>query len=343
MWKLILVSGDRKTHEEIKALLPKGVSLEGFTSLDELPRPHTPPAGSRFSEAILLIELSGEPAPAARLEPFRMAGIPLVALINSPVQRDAAYSAGFDDFLLWPPSPAELNSRLERLARAGAAAPPNSPAALERERQAAVGRLTSYFCHAVNNSMQTIRGAIDLAREEPGLSPEIDEYLAISRKETELIGAKINRLRQIYRPNPSPPEAIPLDAFLHEMLKMTADDLLRNNITVKMQNEPSLPVLQGAPDRISLAFLMMIFFLSEELGARGGGELRVRAARDPGGVRVLLEAVTGPGALALESPAALPPGLGPAEGLIQSERGRLEAYRNESGYALQIHFPAEGN
>lgn len=209
MWNVVLISGDRKTHEEIKDLLPKGVSLEGFTSLDELPRPSAPPAQGIYSEAILLIEHTGEPIPAGRLDPFRRSGASLVALINSPAQRDAAYASGFDEYLLRPLSSGELKNRLERLARAAAAMPLTPVTSLERERQAAVGRLTSYFCHAVNNSMQTIRGAIDLAREEPGLSPGVDEYLAICRKETELIGVKINRLRQIYRPNPAPPESIP--------------------------------------------------------------------------------------------------------------------------------------
>ncbi|MGB7539148.1 MAG: hypothetical protein WBM17_11475 [Anaerolineales bacterium] len=343
MRNIILISGDPKTQEELLPLLPKGTCLEAFATLEDLPRPRTSQAEGKFKESVVLIDVSGEIPPAAHLDPFRRTGIPLVALIGSPDKRDAAFRAGFDDYLLCPFSPAELASRLERPAQTGAATPQIPSAILERERQAAVGRLTSYFCHAVNNSMQTIRGAIDLAREQPDLSPEIDEYLAICRKETDLIGIKINRLRQIYQPKPSPPEAIQLETLIRESLKMATDDLLRNNISVREQTGGSPPVIHGSADRISLAFLMILFYLSEELGARGGGELRIQAARDRGSVQVTFTMVPGSGTPGGISSDTLPPGLEPANDLIRSERGRFQALPVGEGYGLQIQFPAEGN
>jgi CheY-like chemotaxis protein len=344
MWNVVLISGDRKTHEEITALLPKGASLEGFTTLDDLPRPHTAPTEGKYFNAILLIDLAGEPIPAGRLEPFRLTGIPLVALISSPAQREAAFRAGFDDFLLRPFSNPELKIRLDRTAHVFAAAAENSPAVLERERQAAVGRLTSYFCHAVSNSMQVIRGSVDLAREEPNLPAPIAEYLTICRKETVIIGAKINRLRQIYRPQPAPPEPVALDALLHESLAMAADDLLRNNVTAREQFESPLPAIHSSSDRLALAFLMMIFHLSQELGGRGGGELRVQAGRYRGFVQVTLCATPGAskpetGAAAVDS---LPTGLETVRELFQSERGQLQAFHRENGFCLQVRFPAGG-
>jgi hypothetical protein len=342
MWNGILISGDPKTHEEIKALLPKGASLEEFAMLDDLPRPPAASAEGRFSNAILLVDFAGEPVSVGRLDPFRRSGIPIVALIGSPDRREAAYRAGFDDYLLRPFSGSELKTRLDRLARTSAALQV-SPAGLELERQAAVGRLTSYFCHAVSNSMQAIRGSVDLAREEPDLSPAIAEYLAVCRKETVIIGEKINRLRQIYHPKPSPPEPVALDGLLHESLSMAADDLLRNNVAAKEQFELPLPTIHSSHDRLTLAFLMMIFHLSQELGARGGGELRVQAGRDRGFVQVTLGAVPGSQAAGAESVAdSLPAGLEPARELIQSERGQLQAFHRENGFHLQVRFPAGG-
>jgi CheY-like chemotaxis protein len=338
MPNIILISGDPKTKEEIKPLLPAGAGLEAFAALEEYPHPQTPQAEGKHADLLVLMDLSGEIPPAARLNPFRLAGIPLVALISSPARRDAVFRAGFDDYLLRPYVSAELKNRLERLSQVGGI----PSAALERERQAAVGRLTSYFCHAVNNAMQTIRGAIDLAREEPEVSPGVDEYLAICRKETELIGIKIDRLRQIYRPKPSPPEAIPLETLVRESLKMAADDLLRNNVSVKEQIGASLPDIHGMPDRISMAFLMILFYLSEALGTRGGGELRVQAARERGSVQVILMAVPGPDPRVAGASGTLPPGLEPAADLIRSERGRLAVRPAGDGYGLHIRFPAGG-
>jgi CheY-like chemotaxis protein len=336
MGNLILISGDPKTHKEITALLPKGVSLEGFATPEELPRP----SAVEYSGKIIFVDLAGAPIPAARLDPFRRAGIPLLALIAEPAQREAAFHTGFDDYLLRPVSAAEVKNRIDRFLRKDSF----SSIVIERERQAAVGRLTSYFCHAVNNSIQTIRGAIDLALEEPGLSAVISEYLTISRKETVSLAGKINRLRQVYRPKPSPPEEIALDAFLRETLKMAADELTRNSISIREQIESPPPVLHGSVDRLTLAFLMMLFHLGEDIGGRGGGELRIQVGRDHGSVQVTLRAVPGSGESAVESMpvGSLPPGLEPASELIQSERGQLRAFREGGGSCLQVRFPAGG-
>ncbi|MBN2083832.1 MAG: hypothetical protein JW748_01315 [Anaerolineales bacterium] len=318
--------------------MPIGAVLEVFAALEGAPRP----AEGKYTGSVILVDLPGEFPSPGRLEPFRLAGIPIVALIRSPNRRDAALRAGFDDYLLRPYASEEIKTRLERLAPAGGAAPSASPPVLERERQAAVGRLTSYFCHAVNNSMQTIRGAIDLAREEPGLSPGIDEYLAICRKETELIGIRINRLRQIYRPEASAPEALQLEMLVRESLKMAADDLLRHNIAVRERIESPLPSISCSADRISLAILMILFYLSDDLGTRGGGELLVEAAQDRSQMLLTLIAIPGTGEAGADHPGALPPGLEPAAELIRLERGWLEASPNAVGYKVQIRFPAGG-
>jgi signal transduction histidine kinase len=341
MGNVILISGDPKTHEEITTLLPKGASLEEFSTLEELPKPSAASGDGGLSGKIILVDLAGAPIPAARIEPFRQAGIPILALIHSPAQREAAFHAGFDDYILRPLSSSELKNRLDRHLQTLACSP-SSSAVIERERRAAVGRLTSYFCHAVNNSIQTIRGSIDLALEEPDLSAGIAEYLTICRRETISLGEKTHRLRQIYRPKPSPPEEISPEALIRETLKMAADDLTGNHITVRVELSPPLPVLHGSIDRLTLALLLMIFHLAEELGARGGGELRVHAGREHGALQLALYAAPGADAPAPEpAPAeSLPPALGPAWELIQSERGQLQAFRRDGGFCLQVRFPA---
>jgi len=339
MGNVFLISGDPTTREEITAFLPKGVALEVFSTPEQLPRPSNAPGEGAYADKLILVDLATTQIPAARLDPFRLAGIPLLALIASPGERETALLDGFDDYALRPLSGAELSHRLERwLGREEAA-----EAIAERERRAAVGRLTSYFCHAVNNSIQTIRGAVDLALEEPDLAGEVAEYLAICRKETVVLGAKINRLRAIYRPDPSPPEKAALDELLRDALKMAADDLIRNNITVKEQMEKPPPAVFGSVDRLTLAFLMMIFFLSEELGRRGGGELRVETGRERGFAQAVLCAVFGSGPAEGEGPeGVLPAGLEPAERLIKAERGGLLAVRRESGLCLEVRLPAGG-
>jgi signal transduction histidine kinase len=335
MWSLIFFSGDPQSKAEVKALLPEGAGLEEYATLRDVPRPSASGADEP-ADKVILVDLSGAPIPAGQLEPFRRVGIPTAAWIGAPEQREAAWRAGFDEYLLRPCSKAEALLRFTRLRKTAGAADAGS-ARIDRERQAAVGRLTSFFCHAVNNSIQTIRGSVDLAREEPDLPDPVAEYLTICRKETVSIGAKIDRLRQIYRPRPAPPEPVALGALLHEALQMAADELLRANVTAREQFESGLPDMHGSPDRLALAFLLILSQMAEDLGPRGGGELLVRTAREPGALTAAFCA--GPDA---GTPAALPPGLEPALELIRNERGRLEAFSAAGGLRLTVRFPAGG-
>lgn len=340
MGNVFLISGDPTTQEEITTFLPKGVALEVFSTPEQLPRPAGAPGEGAYADKLILVDLATTRIPAARLDPFRLAGIPLLALIGSPEEREPALLAGFDDYALRPLSGAELHHRLERWLGKEEAA----EAVAERERRAAVGRLTSYFCHAVNNSIQTIRGAVDLALEEPGLAGEVAEYLTICRKETVALGAKINRLRTIYRPDPSPPEKVELMTLLRDALNMAADDLIRNNITVKEKAGEPPPAVFGSVDRLTLAFLMMVFFLSEELGRRGGGDLRVETGRERRFAQANLCAAFGSGPSEEEGPeGVLPAGLEPASRLIKAEQGGLLAVRRESELCLEVRFPAGGS
>jgi CheY-like chemotaxis protein len=345
MLNVVLVSGDPATHKEITALLPKGASLEGFATPDELPRPAAP-AQDAWSDKIILVDLSGAQNFSCRLDPFRRAGVPLVALIGSPAEREPALRDGFDDYLLRPVSAAELALRIARL--------PGARGVPMRDRLAAVGRLTSYFCHDVNNALQTIRGSVDLALEEPNLSGSVAEYLALCRKETVSIGRKIDRLRQIYRLQPAPPQPVSLGALLHEVLTMAADEILRAGVAVREDIEPSLPPIQGSSDQLCLAFLMMVFQLCEEFGDSGGGELRVRAESGGGEVRVGFtpipgthpfsrSSLPGPGQGAALEPAALPPGLEPARELIKTHRGELQALGIGRERCLHVRLPTGGD
>jgi signal transduction histidine kinase len=343
MVDVVLISGDPSTHKEIKVLLPKGASLEEFTSPEELPRP-TAPSENAGSRTIIIVDLAGAQNISPKLELYRRAGAALVALISSAAQRETALRDGFDDYLLRPVSAYEFALRLERLSAGRAGSP-------ALERQAAVGRLTSYFCHDVNNTLQTIRGSVDLALEEPNLSAGIAEYLAICRQETVTIGRKIDRLRQIYRPKPGPPQPVAIEALLHEALTMAADEILRVGVAVREEIEPSLPPMLGSSDQLCLAFLMIVFQLCEEFGDFGGGELRVRAESAGGSVLVTFAPIPGThpfsraGAAAVGAapePAALPPGLEPARDLIKTQRGELQSLGLGREHQLRVRLPAGG-
>jgi signal transduction histidine kinase len=331
MGTVTLISGDSETRKTIQSLLAKEISLQKFITLDDLPLPS--PAAS--SVKLILVDLANTSATAADLEPFRRSGIPLISLIDSPSERDSALLAGFDDYLLKPFSALELRARVLRFAAAPAA--PD----LARERMATVGRLTSYFCHAVYNSLQAIRGATDLALEESDLPPAVSEYLRISRKETFHLAEMVDRLRQIYRPKPGAPESVALISLLRESLAMASDELIKNEVRVREEFPPELPDLQCRRDTLALSFLLLLLRLGDSLGECGGGGLRVKVRQDNGALSVQFFAAASPSRTGGGFPSpSLFHGLEPARELIQAERGEMLVSSAEGELRIEIRLPA---
>lgn len=67
------------------------------------------------------------------------------------------------------------------------------------EQWIVVGYLTPYICHEMNNSLQTIRGALALTLEQPDISPEMLSYLKLSHQETGRIARLVDDIRGLYR------------------------------------------------------------------------------------------------------------------------------------------------
>ena len=96
---------------------------------------------------------------------------------------------------------------------------------LYAERLATVGRLTASLSHEINNPMQAIQGALNLALEELDSPEDLTTYLQLSLTESERIIQLLSRMRQIYCPENDHQERINLNEILREAIKLADKSL----------------------------------------------------------------------------------------------------------------------
>lgn len=150
--------------------------------------------------------------------------------------------------------------------------------ALQGERLRTIGRLTASLAHEINNPMQAIQGALELALEDPANRQEVEEYIRLSQQEASRVVKVVSRMRQLYRPSGEQPEIVLVPALLREILKITREEIQNQHITLKPNLPPDLPPVLGVANQLYLAFLSIVLHLTDAIGSAGGGGLAITAS-----------------------------------------------------------------
>ncbi len=148
---------------------------------------------------------------------------------------------------------------------------------LQTERLATVGRLTASLSHEINNPMQAIMGVLTLAMEELDNPDELVTYLQLGQKEVQRVVQLINRMRQVYRPQPDKKEMIELNQTLQEAIRLARKELRHHNITIATDLSPDLPSVEAIAGQLHLVFLSLLLNLGDAITATGeNGTLKLR-------------------------------------------------------------------
>jgi signal transduction histidine kinase len=341
---LVLFSGNNKLGEQISSLLPIHWILKRVETAAAIGGDPAllPPPGDSLA---FWIDTATQKDWPGLLEKLPAHDGSVVAIINDARARDSVLRSGADDYLLRPLLASEIQIRLERSRRDGETIRKLRRRLSERDRQASIGRLTSHICHEINNAMQATRGALALALEEPGLPMELASYLDLCRNETRRVVDLVSRIRRIYHAGNKIPESISIEELLREILSVTAEELENNNTRLVEDLAPGLPPVYGIRDHLYLAFLSLMFNLSEAFRGAGGGEMHVALRMAEGSLPQVLcaEIALHPSG---EAPASILPaaeeslGLSPAAEIIRRYDGSVDIRRNGRGPVVRVSLPA---
>ena len=340
METLILISNQKALYQAIAAHLPGGWILlhaDQFNQVQRYLDESAKPSGNRPT---ILVDINNQPEWAHQITRVKKNNILVFGLIDDPDLQEAAIRMGANDYLLKPWLASEINGRLIRRLKEQEFVQGLLNQITQKERQASIGRLTSFICHDINNAMQATGGALDLAMEELDVSEELDSYLTICRQETRRVVKLLDQMRQIYRPQGKEPESIQLDSLLQDVLTITSDEMSNHNVSLEGEIAAGLPAIKGVPEQLYLAFLSILLNLCDVVGSAGGGTLRYQCHDQEQFIQIEFLAIAaapspddGP-----EEPANIL-FVEPARNMIIANHGEIETAIENREIFIRIWFP----
>ncbi|MCB0164344.1 MAG: GAF domain-containing protein [Anaerolineae bacterium] len=147
----------------------------------------------------------------------------------------------------------------------------------QSERLVTVGRLTASLSHEINNPMQTIQGALNLALEELHSPTELTDYIQMSLKESRHVVQLVSRMRQLYRPQSEKPRLLNINALIQDAAAIGRQELKRHKVDLATELDPHLPLTVVIGHQLQLVFVNLILNLGDVVGMAGKGELRIRS------------------------------------------------------------------
>ena len=124
----------------------------------------------------------------------------------------------------------------------------------ERDRLAALGEMAAGLAHEIRNPLSSIKGAAQFL--DPKHMPEEDaEFLTVIVEEVERLNTVVTQFLEYARPMRSSFQAADLNDVLTRTVKLLRGHELPENIEVKLDLEPELPVVHCDADQLKQVFI----------------------------------------------------------------------------------------
>jgi signal transduction histidine kinase len=231
---------------------------------------------------------------------------------------------------------------------------------IRSEKLISLGRLSAGVAHEIRNPLNAMKGAIVYLKKSRSEDSVIHEY-------TQLILEEINRLNEfvtdfLYFAKQSPPNRVPTDCneLVQNALHLLDEEFRNKGVTVSLQVDSSLPLLEIDPHQIEQVFLNL--FVNAVHAMPDGGTLTVSTAVQKGvrkGIKTLkavvevkddgvgisqeyLKSIFDPFFSTKETGTGL--GLPISLGIIEGHGGTMQIVSKEDeGTTVIVELPLEGD
>jgi hypothetical protein len=144
--------------------------------------------------------------------------------------------------------------------------------AIQHERLAASGALAATVAHEINTPLQSINHCLFLAYDTA--DPQRDSYLTMAREEIARISKIVRQLLDLHRPTSAQAAPFNVNPLVERVLTLTSSTLVKQQIHVKTELAPELPMLWGHADQITQVLMNLV--LNAKKAMPDGGHLCVR-------------------------------------------------------------------
>jgi len=290
MATVVLVTSDLTLVEPIEKALLLSARLAVVEVDSAQPWP------SRFDSSedvdIILVEVDKKRALSSWFSPWGQIGVPVIAIISDPKDRDELFRAGASDCLLKPLVTQEIRARLSvylpqnidtneerRRNESSQTLEQLKQQFIQNQRWITIGRLVAAICHNITNRMQASQGALTLAVEESFLSDDMRTYLSICLQETRRVIAQVEGLRHIYHPASDPIQLINLAQLLADVGSLASDATIAGKVSIDTMIEEDLPKFKSRAGQLQFMLLGILLNLIEMTNAEDTAHIRIEARR----------------------------------------------------------------
>jgi len=219
--------------------------------------------------------------------------------------------------------------------------------AIQSERLITVGRLTASLSHEINNPMQTIKGAINLAIEEMNDPDSVRNYLELSLPQVDRVVNLVRRMRQIYRPENQSPEPVSVNQLLQDTIAVAHKEMVNRNVKRETHLAENLALVWAVANQLHLVFLNIVLNMTAEIGQRQGGMLIINSEMWAERVRVELKTAVSnlpfmdiPDILHSQTPSEISFGLSFCRDIVTAHDGTFELLQIDDQAIFRIELPA---
>jgi signal transduction histidine kinase len=149
----------------------------------------------------------------------------------------------------------------------------------ESEKMAATGRLAASIAHEVNNPLEAIKNALYLLVQRSDKSDPDYQFLELAQRETERVARIVRQMLGVARPSVQfAPTNV--NEVLTEALQLLGPQLRQGTVTLNVQLDDHLPLVQASADQLKQVFLNLLLNAKEAMPNGGGLLVQTRIAHE---------------------------------------------------------------
>lgn len=146
---------------------------------------------------------------------------------------------------------------------------------VQREKQAALQRLTSCVAHEVNNPLQALHNSLTLLLSRSLESDKQQRYLKMANGEVERLIAMVQKLLDIHRSEPEAMRPTYLHRVVESVVELTTQQMHDTQVTLTYDLHPNLPPISGVPSLLKQVVLNLLLNAIEAMPH--GGALTIKS------------------------------------------------------------------
>jgi len=223
----------------------------------------------------------------------------------------------------------------------------------QAEKLASIGELISGVAHELNNPLTSVLMHAQLLSMDPSMPERARENLRWIEEEARRAAGIVQNLLEFVRRRPPKRETVDINELIRKSLALRAYEMKVENVKVKEELDPAIPLTSADPQQLQQVFLNIIINAEQAMyEAHGGGTLTVRTSLTPENFIRIEFCDDGPGIPKEHMPRIFDPffttkkkgtgmGLTIAYNLVKEHGGRIWARNNtpEPGVTFFVEIP----